>query len=134
MGETNIEGEWEYKVVKSKTIKGKIVAKGFITQNFNVSPIIGSDNIKKITLISKTSLPIDEDGASISKTRVKTTKENLTREQGKKDKSLDQKTNKITTKKDEEQIIVCSYCGYANVIPKGRKLRFCLNCAKPLKY
>ena len=32
----------------------------------------------------------------------------------------------------EEQILVCLSCGYVNKVPVGKKLRFCLNCAKTL--
>lgn len=34
---------------------------------------------------------------------------------------------------DEQQVVVCMYCGYVNTVPKGKRLRFCVNCAKPLK-
>lgn len=33
----------------------------------------------------------------------------------------------------EQQVVVCLNCGYVNTAPKGKKLRFCVNCAKPLK-
>ena len=33
----------------------------------------------------------------------------------------------------EQEVIVCLNCGYVNTAPKGKKLRFCVNCAKPLK-
>ncbi|MCL1972044.1 MAG: PEGA domain-containing protein [Endomicrobia bacterium] len=35
--------------------------------------------------------------------------------------------------KPDLQVIVCPHCGYINTVPAGRKLRFCVNCAKPLK-
>jgi|GEM_PF-427212 len=34
---------------------------------------------------------------------------------------------------EEQQIVVCPHCGYVNTAPISRKLRFCVNCAKPLK-
>jgi serine/threonine protein kinase len=134
LGKSNREGKWEYKVARRrKILKGKIVAKGFMTQNFSISPSIGGNNIKKITLISKTSLPVGKEADSISSnTGLKTAKKKSTIAQ--KNKNLDRKTSKIETTKEGEQIVICSYCGYANVIPKGRKIRFCLNCGKPLKY
>ena len=33
----------------------------------------------------------------------------------------------------ENQVVVCLNCGYVNTAPAGKKLRFCVNCAKPLK-
>jgi serine/threonine protein kinase len=128
LGKTNQKGDWDYKFAKSKVVKGKIIAKGFVTQNFTVSLTSGNANVNKITLISKKdSLPINEN-ADVVKERVK--------QAGKSrhNKQLDKKAAVTTTTKDGERTVVCSYCGYVNVIPKGRKLRFCLNCGKPLKY
>ena len=31
-----------------------------------------------------------------------------------------------------QQVIVCPHCEYINTIPRGRRLRFCVNCARPL--
>ncbi len=45
----------------------------------------------------------------------------------KKDEVIKESTN------EEQQVIVCMYCGYVNTVPKGKRLRFCVNCAKPLK-
>ena len=33
----------------------------------------------------------------------------------------------------ENQVVVCLNCGYVNTAPAGKKLRFCVNCAKSLK-
>lgn len=30
-------------------------------------------------------------------------------------------------------VIVCPHCSYVNNMPEGRKLRYCVNCARPLK-
>ena len=38
-----------------------------------------------------------------------------------------------TEDSEEQQVIVCPHCGYVNTAPISRKLRFCVNCAKPLK-
>jgi phenylalanyl-tRNA synthetase alpha subunit len=35
--------------------------------------------------------------------------------------------------KPNVELIECPNCGYVNTVPAGRKLRFCVNCARPLK-
>ncbi|MCL2144740.1 MAG: PEGA domain-containing protein [Endomicrobia bacterium] len=34
---------------------------------------------------------------------------------------------------EEGVVIVCPHCGYINTVPKGRRIRFCVNCARPLR-
>jgi serine/threonine protein kinase len=35
---------------------------------------------------------------------------------------------------NEEKTVVCPSCGYVNTISAGRRLRFCINCGRSLKY
>ena len=128
LGKTNQEGDWDYKFAKSKVVKGKIIAKGFVTQNFTVSLTNGNANVNEITLISKKdSLPINKN-VEVVQYRVKQAAKSRS------NKQLDKKAAATAATKDGERTVVCSYCGYVNVISKGRKLRFCLNCGKSLKY
>ncbi|MDR1523072.1 MAG: protein kinase [Endomicrobium sp.] len=122
LGKTSKEGIWKYKFAK-KNIKGKIVAKGFMTQTFSVSLTI-NNNIKKLTLISKkNSLPIIENIDVIDNIEAVGV-----------ESAVDNRVSKTTTTKDGQEVVICSNCGYANIIPKGKKLKFCSNCGKPLTY
>jgi len=42
----------------------------------------------------------------------------------------EEKRNKIY---NEQEVVVCSHCGYINTIASGKKLRLCVNCNKPIK-
>jgi len=48
-------------------------------------------------------------------------------------KKKQQEEAAVTDDDEEQQTIVCPHCGYVNTAPVSRKLRFCVNCAKPLK-
>ena len=54
----------------------------------------------------------------------------------KKEKKKKKEEKLTTTDEDvttENQVVVCLNCGYVNTAPAGKKLRFCVNCAKSLK-
>jgi hypothetical protein len=157
-GKTNAKGLWQSKVDRSIILNGKIVAQGFIDQQFKISAVSGSSNINKITLISSASddslstnttaienIDYEQTGdSSVEQSVTKNTKKN----KGKETQSRSTKTSlnvsdqskksakstKANSKEEDEvQVIVCPYCGYVNTVPAGKKLRFCINCARPLK-
>ncbi len=63
------------------------------------------------------------------KPKRETKKEDTAKKPAKQELSPEQENSSV----DEQQVVVCMYCGYVNTVPKGKRLRFCVNCAKPLK-
>ncbi|MDR3256539.1 MAG: protein kinase [Endomicrobium sp.] len=139
VGRTNKKGVWKDKVIRGAAIKGKIVANNFIEQQFNII-VSTSSNVNKIILISKSMpSPVEKDATAIESInsfllKVKDDKKNNEGEENKSSVALKETPKKNTSSNNSVREIVCPYCGYVNVIPAGKKLRFCVNCAKPLKY
>jgi serine/threonine-protein kinase len=144
VGKTDSFGVWKDRVNKRSTLQGKVVAQGFVERQFKFIALPGSNNVNKITLISKS---IVDDGAVdvnfLKKTNPYTYNTNTVKSDKNKKVKPSGETNAISSdsdienwinKKDSVKEVVCSNCGYVNVIPPGRKLRFCINCGKPLKY
>ncbi|MDR2437438.1 MAG: protein kinase [Endomicrobium sp.] len=160
-GKVNSKGLWKTEVERNALIEGKIVAQKFIDQEFKLTAKPNKTNINKIILISEdatdiTTVDVSElenadafdntqkvqpKNAHVKKDNKTSTKPNIKQQvEGKssiKDTPLQQKyfsTVKKEENNNEEKTVVCPYCGYVNTIPAGRKLRFCVNCGKSLKY
>ena len=132
VGKTDAEGAWAKDVSPGK-MQGKIVVKDYDEQVFEaiVSPSKGGT--VKIVMIP-TILP-DVTVVLSSETVVTvssptpttaTTKQRVTTT-----KKLHPSTTTTTAAAASD--VQCPHCGYTNTVPAGRKLRFCVNCAKPLK-
>jgi serine/threonine protein kinase len=159
-GKVNSKGLWKTEVDRNAVIEGKIVAQKFIEQEFKLIAKPNKTNINKIILISEdatdiTSIDVTElenadafDNTQkaqpkniLAKNDNKTSTKHKIEQQVKennssKDKHLQNKDPSEVKKEEnnnEEKTILCPYCGYVNTIPAGRKLRFCVNCGKPLK-
>ena len=132
----------------------KFVAKGYKEQNSSVEVISGKKSEVQIIMepevtAEATIVPIDANAYVPSGTNsnldisdnIIPTKDKVTPEPPKTKKVTPKKEKKkvtpTTTADDdtttENQIVVCLNCGYVNTAPAGKKLRFCINCAKPLK-
>ncbi len=132
----------------------KFVAKGYKEQNSSVEVISGKKSEVQIIMepeatAEATIVPIDANAYVPSGTNSNSdisdniipTKDKVTPEPPKPKKVTPKKEKKkvtpTTTADDdtttENQIVVCLNCGYVNTAPAGKKLRFCINCAKPLK-
>ncbi len=94
------------------------------------SAAAGSDTDKKIK---------DMRSAQSSKTQAESLAKNPAKEKAASDKKSEKpkKPKSASSSGDsaskEQQVIVCLNCGYVNTAPAGKKLRFCVNCAKSLK-
>jgi hypothetical protein len=162
-GKVNSRGLWKTDVDRNSIIEGKIVAQKFIEQEFKITAKPNKKNINKIRLIPEgaadvTSVSITElenaDAFDVKEVQSKSKpvkKNNKTSikspskkqpnkknsDNGKslqKEKTLTASASKTSGSDNEVKTLVCPYCGYVNTIPAGRRLRFCVNCGKPLKY
>jgi serine/threonine protein kinase len=159
-GKVNSKGLWKTKVDRGAVIEGKIVAQKFIEQEFKLIASPNKKNINKVTLISENSPDIasvdiseleNADAFDVQEIQskndsIKKNDEMSVNSSNKKqsireiyinnNKPLEKEktVSKSTSKTSNEKTVVCPYCGYVNTIPAGRKLRFCVNCGKPLRY
>jgi serine/threonine protein kinase len=155
-GKVNSKGLWKTEVDRNAVIEGKIVAQKFIEQEFKLIAKPNKTNINKITLIpedptniisidvtelesadafdnTSKNIPIKNDNKSSTEPTI----EQQVKEKKFSDKNSQKKDPYKTKKEDnsnEEKTVVCPYCGYVNTVAAGRKLRFCVNCGKPIKY
>ena len=139
LGKTDGNGVFKLNIKPGK-YKFRVIAKNYVEQSVSVDLISGRNNVKEVILspeaveekrpepVAEKESPLlgaitaapAENKASDNKKVVKEEKNNS------KDKSNDYSTK-------EQQVVVCLNCGYVNTAPAGKKLRFCVNCAKPLK-
>ncbi|MDR2192658.1 MAG: PEGA domain-containing protein [Endomicrobium sp.] len=116
VGKTDKNGFWTSKYDPG-SIKGKIISDKFISQDFEVILQPGKALNHELIMVPEVielpePPPIKEEPKPKPKSKPKP-------EPKQKQKDVD--------------VIVCPNCGYINTVPAGRKLRFCVNCAKPLK-
>lgn len=150
-GKTNAKGFWSKKVYPGK-VKGKVIVKNYDEQSFEKYAHPGKGGSVKVIMVP--SVPAegeDAPGENIYDTAASAPGPVLPQipaaSPEKKHKEKEKtpspqpasapsahKPSKDKDKKDKDvQVIVCPHCGYINTVPAGRKLRFCVNCAKPLK-
>jgi serine/threonine protein kinase len=162
VGKVDSKGLWETNVDRNKVMKGKVVAQKFIDQKFKLTAKPSKANINKITMISKNTTEISSldisklENADAFESKQKKVqpkniyvkndnkmptksniKESVKEKSSSKEKVLqkeDFSATKTQNSSNEEKTIACPYCDYVNTIPAGRRLRFCVNCGKPLKY
>ncbi|MDR1941544.1 MAG: protein kinase [Endomicrobium sp.] len=124
VGKTDKDGLWTANYDPG-TLKGKIVATNYITQDYEVRLPPGKGFNREIVLVPEIIIepePIVEPEPERPKEKPKRERE--------------ERKPKPEPRKEVDknvEVIVCPNCGYINSVPAGRKLRFCVNCAKPLK-
>ena len=125
----------------------KIVSKGYIEQIITIDLLAGKKNAMDVVMMpelqEEQSNPIGNNignnyvpeksssNNDITESATPTSSDN-------KQEDYPVNDNKKQAKEDddiatENQVVVCLNCGYVNTAPAGKKLRFCVNCAKPLK-
>ncbi|MCL2390256.1 MAG: protein kinase [Endomicrobia bacterium] len=121
-GKTNNKGAWTDTFDPGQVI-GKVVAQGYIEQQFDVVLAPGRGYSHKIIMVAEAPAEETEPIVVIPPAPDKPEPDKP-------------RTPVVTSPEEKEgdvQVILCPYCGYINTVPAGRKLRFCVNCAKPLK-
>jgi hypothetical protein len=118
----------------------KIVAKGFKEQVVTIDLLAGKKNAMDIIMIPE----VQEEKSTSPETYIpEKTKYNDENTEKSNSNYNEEPVKPVTEKKiqkeedddvtTENQVVVCLNCGYVNTAPAGKKLRFCVNCAKPLK-
>ena len=150
IGRTDKNGIFETKLKAGKH-EFKIVATGHEEQTCPINLIPGKKN--SMDIVMKVAKADSDAGSPASKIEAIDLKNSAVPETNKdnskiaepatKTEPLVKKESKKSSKKKEEtvsdndgeeqEVLVCLNCGYVNTVPKGKKLRFCINCAKPLK-
>ena len=146
IGRTDKTGVFESRFKPGK-YEFKIVATGHEEQLYSVDLLSGRKNSMDVFMKaikeeqpveptreqSNTGLKINSSIPSIGKNH----NNNIENEPKKKEPVVEKEKPKEEVVEDdggaEQEVIVCLNCGYVNTAPKGKKLRFCVNCAKPLK-
>ncbi|MCL2485535.1 MAG: protein kinase [Endomicrobia bacterium] len=125
-GRTNNKGVWR-DVFDPGSVKGKIVATGYAEEQFSVVLAPGKGYNHKMVMVPDMPVePITVPEAIIPPVKPEAPP--------KPEKPARQpKVVAPPAQKEDVQVILCPHCGYINTVPAGRKLRFCVNCAKPLK-
>ena len=121
-------------------IKGKIIADKFISQDFEVVLQPGKGLTHEMIMVPEViEIPepppikiVDSDKGEDAE-KMKKQEEKRRKEEEKRRKEEEKRKKEEEQKKKNADAIVCPNCGYINTVPAGRKLRFCVNCAKPLK-
>lgn len=149
IGRTNSNGVFESKFKPGK-YDFKIVATGHDEKVCSVDLLSGRKNSMDVIMnVTKKEEPVETSAEQSSGLKINSSIPSINRNSGEdEDEDEDEvKPAKKTVKKKEEpkeevveddggaeqEVIVCLNCGYVNTAPKGKKLRFCVNCAKPLK-
>jgi serine/threonine protein kinase len=143
VGKTDKSGFWTAKYDPG-TVKGKIIADKFISQDFEVTLQPGKALDKEIVMVPEiVEIPEPSPGAVDAdngeevvnmreEERRKKREERDRREREAKEKKEKERKERREREKNVE-LIECPNCGYVNTVPAGRKLRFCVNCARPLR-
>ena len=137
VGKTDKNGLWTSKYDPG-AVKGKIISDKYISQDFEVVLQPGKALNHEIIMVPEIiempeplpTLDLDK-GEDVEKVRKQ--EEKRRKEEEKRRKEEEKRKQKEEKEKKNVDVLVCPYCGYINTVPAGRKLRFCVNCAKPLK-
>ncbi len=120
----------------------KIVSKGYIEQVITIDLFAGKKNAMDIImqpeLQEDQSIPVSTYVPEKSSSNDDVIENTVPTSSNNKKEDYPINDNKKQVKEDddiatENQVVVCLNCGYVNTAPAGKKLRFCVNCAKPLK-
>ncbi|MCL2389232.1 MAG: protein kinase [Elusimicrobia bacterium] len=130
-GRTDNLGVWSRTDVNAGGLSGNIVARGFSDQPFQIYVRPGRDNVSRITLEPEAA---EETGVDVPPvvTPPVTPPAPATRPPTP-TPPRPRPTPTPAPEPAERQVIVCQNCGYVNVAPAGRRLRFCVNCARALR-
>ena len=151
LGKTDKNGLFKTRFKPGK-YEFKVVAKGYNEQVVVLDLLAGKKNTTEVIMIpenqNEQEMPVDEntfvpaqdeDDGDISERTVPSFEEKPYKQSKTTNKKTrqtpvsrieDQDDDDTTT---EQQVVVCLNCGYVNTAPAGKKIRFCVNCAKPLK-
>ncbi|MBR3627405.1 MAG: serine/threonine protein kinase [Elusimicrobia bacterium] len=128
--ETFKPGKYEFKIV-SKGYTDQVITIDLLAGKKNAMDVIMVPELQEEQNVSTDNNYVPERNTNdndITENAVPTPKEeNPVKENKKQTKEED---DDVAT---ENQVVVCLNCGYVNTAPAGKKLRFCVNCAKPLK-
>ena len=142
IGKTDKSGIFK-EVFKPGKYEFKIVSKGYIEQIITIDLLAGKKNGMDIIMVPE--LQNEQNVAADTYVPEKNYDNNDVTDKvvpvssnNKKENTSIKEAEKPTPKEDddiatENQVVVCLNCGYVNTAPAGKKLRFCVNCAKPLK-
>lgn len=141
IGRTNASGDFETKLKPGK-YSFKVVATGHEDQVVSVNLIAGRKNTMDVFMKYNREDVVEDSPAdqqqpaglkinsSVPINKTNTEKQPEAKEQM---KPVQQESVVDNNEGGEQEVVVCLNCGYVNTAPKGKKLRFCVNCAKPLK-
>lgn len=148
LGKTESNG-----IFKSSLLPGKyelkVIAKGFDDQIVNIELTTKGKNHTDVFVLEPQPEVAVSSGTLTDSTSNKVLVDNLKKAEPKEEYKFTPKRKEPKKKTEpvkpeiepetqesanvEQQVVVCMYCGYVNTVPKGKRLRFCVNCAKPLK-
>ncbi|GAB1401410.1 hypothetical protein MASR1M68_03210 [Elusimicrobiota bacterium] len=148
LGKTEANG-----IFKSSLLPGKyelkVIAKGFDDQIVNIELTAKGKNHTDVFVLEPQQDIAVSSGTLTDTTSNKVLVDNLKKAEPKEEYKFTPKRKETKKKSEpvkpeiepetqesasvEQQVVVCMYCGYVNTVPKGKRLRFCVNCAKPLK-
>lgn len=139
-GKTDSKGFWTKKVNPGK-IKGKVIVKDYDEQAFDGYAAPGKGGTIKVVMVPTEPIPplmseeyylITGTGTVIPNVIPVPSPPTPTPAPTSSSKKPSVSTSS-SQNRDQVQVIVCPHCGYINTIPAGRRLRFCVNCARPLR-
>lgn len=148
LGKTEANG-----IFKSSLLPGKhelkVIAKGFDDQIVNIELTTKGKNHMDVFVLEPQSEVASSSNTLTGSTSNKVLVDNFKKTEPKEEYKFNPKRKEVKKKPEpvkpeidqetqesanvEQQVVVCMYCGYVNTVPKGKRLRFCVNCAKPLK-
>ncbi|MFA7073608.1 MAG: serine/threonine-protein kinase [Endomicrobiaceae bacterium] len=132
----------------------KLIAKDYLEQIVTIDLLSGRKNITEIVMIPdkpeiavssetvvsssltqpvSSALPPAEKQKTYAEKNIKPAVKQKTASKTAVNKEPKEKEELSEDTSGEQQVVVCLNCGYVNTAPKGKKLRFCVNCAKPLR-
>ena len=137
-------GKYEFKVI-AKGYKEQIVFVEVLSGKKSELQVIMEPEVKEEEIVpinTNAYVPTQTDANSDISDEIAPTNDKIVPKETskpvatKKEKKKKQEEKLTTTDEDittENQVVVCLNCGYVNTAPAGKKLRFCINCAKSLK-
>ena len=104
----------------------------------DTSSVADTSNAAQNNIVQNKATDNNNDTAEKAVDAPKEKKEKKTKEKAKAKEKKEPVAESKSQKEDDEiatenQVVVCLNCGYVNTAPAGKKLRFCVNCAKSLK-
>lgn len=133
LGKTDAEGLYRSKFRPGK-YDFRIVAKNFVDQTVSIDLVSGLNNTKEIRLAPEEPKPepVVTNNSSAGTSAGTSTGSRVNADDKNNEPQMGAITSDSESSKDQ-QVVVCLNCGYVNTAPAGKKLRFCVNCAKPLR-